>query len=120
MDWAPSSLTSSSTLHSENATVVGVGDQFHILDPPPRRKNWPMSFLSFGTVTGIIDKILRDANIKDQGNLPSVDDEVINALNALKRPCRELNILCQENIEHILCTLQLGAYAKPSPLRRLF
>ena len=78
---------------------------------------WPL--LGFGAVTGIIGKILRGENINDQDNLPSSDDEVMNALNALNRPCRELIILCQESIEHILCTLQLGAYAKPSSLRRL-
>jgi hypothetical protein len=79
---------------------------------------WPL--LGFGVVTSIIDKIFRDANINDQENLSSSNDEVINALNSLHRPCRELNILCQESIEHILCTLRLGAYAKLSPLRRLF
>jgi hypothetical protein len=79
---------------------------------------WPL--IGLGTVTGIINNVLRGENINDHDNLSSSDDEVINALNALKRPCLELNALCQEGIEHIRSTLQLGAYAKPHPLRQLF
>ena len=47
-------------------------------------------------------------------------DDVHRAIKVLQPPCHKLNELCQEAIEHILCTLKMGKYAKPSPLTRLF
>jgi len=78
------------------------------------RMAWPL--FGFGTVATLIGRILRPANVDDQ-NPPCDVEEVINALNAINRPCRELNSLCQEGIEHILYSLRLGKYAKRSHLK---
>jgi len=78
------------------------------------RMAWPL--FGFGTVASLIGKILRPASVNDQNNPPCTVEEVINALNAINRPCRELNSLCQEGLEHILYSLRLGKYAKRSHL----
>jgi hypothetical protein len=95
--------------------AFGVLSTEHISDmfKLARKITWPL--FGLGTVAGIISEILRVRG-KD---IVGIDD-VQKAINVLERPCQDLNALCREGIEHILCTLQLGNYTKPSPLARLF
>jgi hypothetical protein len=88
-----------------------------------RKIAWPL--MGLGTVGVIIGEIRRGAHMtqdpdeveKEQTGID--DDDIIKAIKVLDRPCHELNGLCQEGIEHILCSLQLGKYAKPSIFARL-
>jgi len=82
-----------------------------------RKITWPV--LGVGTVAGIISEILRGPQASETETEIQSDD-VSRALEVLHRRCSELNALCREGLEHVLCTLQLGKYAKPSPIARLF
>ena len=88
-----------------------------------RKVSWPL--MGLGTVGGIIGEIRRGVatNRKPQEvekeEAGVNDDDIIKAINVLDRPCHQLNVICQEGIEHVLCTLQLGKYAKPSAISRL-
>ena len=96
-------------------------DQISALFKNARKINWPL--LGLGTLAGIIGEILRanepDTTVEGGGNLVNLDD-VTRAIKVLERPCHKLNELCREAIAHILCTLKMGKYAKPSPLIRVF
>jgi hypothetical protein len=88
-----------------------------------RKIAWPL--MGLGTVGVIIGEIRRGAHTnqdpdeveKEQTGVD--DDDIMKAIKVLDRPCHELNGLCQEGIEHILCSLQLGTYAKRSAFARL-
>jgi hypothetical protein len=83
-----------------------------------RKVSWPL--LGLGTLAGIIGDILR-TNDKQEGEAKVIGaDDVKKAITILEGPCEKLNALCREAIEHILCTLGMGKYAKPSPIARLF
>lgn len=86
-----------------------------------RKVAWPL--LGVGTVAGVIGEIMRstdtDTDTTEEKSLV-VNADILKALQVLERPCGELNVLCREGVEHILCTLKLGKYATPSPLARLF
>lgn len=86
-----------------------------------RKIAWPA--LGLGTMAGIISEILLGKNFDpthpEEKDIVGLDD-VKRAISVLERPCQELNVLCQEGVEHILCTLQMGKYTKPSPLARMF
>jgi hypothetical protein len=83
-----------------------------------RKITWPL--LGVGTVGGIITEIANDGEEKGDDDPTPGHDDVRKAIFILDRPCRELNALCREGIQHILATLKLGAYTPPSPLSRLF
>lgn len=86
-----------------------------------RKITWPV--LGLGTMAGIIGEILRGENLnqKDPQEKDIVGlEDVKRAIAVLERPCQELNVLCREGLEHILCTLQLGKYTRPSPVARMF
>ena len=87
-----------------------------------RKIAWPL--LGVGTIGGIVREIVRSSDTD-----PDTDPEtktlvanldILKALQVLERPCGEINDLCQEGIEHILCTLKLGKYVTPSLLTRIF
>ena len=80
-----------------------------------RKITWPL--LGVGTVASIIGEILRGTT-PEMSELKSED--ISKAVKYLERPCSELNALCREGLEHVLCTLQLGKYASPSVFGRLF
>jgi hypothetical protein len=82
-----------------------------------RKITWPL--LGVGTVAGIITEIADDRETGNDDPTPGHED-VRKAIFILDRPCRELNALCREGIQHILATLKLGVYTPPSPLSRLF
>lgn len=85
-----------------------------------RKVAWPL--LGVGTIAGIIGEILQRGHEepKDVDESLVQTEDIQKAIKVLERPCQELNLLCREGIEHILCVLQLGKYAKPSPIARLF
>ena len=96
-------------------------DQISELFKLARKIAWPL--LGVGTVGGIIKEILRDGSVgssSSQDNVTIGKDDVMKAINVLHRPCSELNSLCREGLEHVMCSLGMGKYAKPSPLARLF
>ena len=83
-----------------------------------RKLSWPL--LGLGTLAGIIGEILR-ANDVEGGKVKVIGaDDVKRAIQVLEGPCGRLNALCREAIGHILCTLGMGQFAKPSPIARLF
>ena len=87
-----------------------------------RKITWPV--LGMGTMAEIIGEVMRGGNMETAMNASDKDmiglDDVQRAVKVLERPCQELNVLCREGLEHILCTLGLGKYAKPSLFTRLF
>jgi hypothetical protein len=83
-----------------------------------RKLSWPL--LGLGTLAGIIGETLR-ANDAQDGDAKVIGaDDVKKAITFLEKPSAKLNALCREAIEHILCSLGMGKYAKPSPIARLF
>ena len=78
--------------------------------------------MGLGTIASIVGEMLNAPeelkNAADKGTLGA--DDVHRAITVLDRPCTVLNELCQEGIEHVKATLQMGKYAKPSFLSRLF
>jgi hypothetical protein len=104
--------------------AYGVLSTNHISDlfKLTRKVTWPI--LGLGTIAGIISEIMRGGSLDTTMNAPEKEtvslDDVERAVKVLERPCRDLNILCREGVEHILCTLGLGKYEKPSPFARLF
>jgi Fusaric acid resistance protein-like len=79
-----------------------------------------------GTVAGIIQEVIQGGTseaateVDKQNPTELVQQDILKAITYLDRPCSELNTLCREGIEHIMCTLHMGKYAKPSLLSRLF
>lgn len=78
--------------------------------------------MGLGTIASIVGEMLNTPEelktAADKGTLGA--DDVHRAITVLDRPCTVLNELCQEGIEHVKATLQMGKYAKPSFLSRLF
>lgn len=84
-----------------------------------RKIVWPV--LGMGTMAEIIGEVMRGGNMETASAKDMIGlDDVQRAIKVLERPCQELNVLCREGLEHILCTLGLGKYAKPPPFARLF
>lgn len=88
-----------------------------------RNITWPI--LGLRTVTGIINEIISgvipiDTITRTTEETAVLVKDVQKGLTVLQGSCQELNYLCQEGIEHILCTLGLGKYSKPSISGRLF
>ena len=115
------------TINKSNAKreiAYGVLSTDHIsnLFKLTRKVMWPL--LGLGTMVGIIGEIMRGGSMDTTMNAPETDridlDEIQRAVKVLERPCQELNTLCQEGVKHILCTLGLGKYTKPSRFARLF
>jgi hypothetical protein len=108
---------------AKNEITYGIisTDQISSLFKLARKVGWPL--LGLGTLAGIIGEMLRtkesDPTLEGGERMVNLDD-VDRAIKVLERPCQKLNELCREAIEHILCTLHMGKYAKPSPLARLF
>jgi hypothetical protein len=71
-------------------------------------------------VGAIITEIAESKKVNKEDDLAPGHADVVKAIAVLDRPCQELNTLCREGIDHVLCTLQLGKYTKPSPLARVF
>jgi len=86
-----------------------------------RKIAWPA--LGVGTVAGVIGEIMRSTDSDPDATEEKIflnNADILKALQVLQRPCGELNALCREGVEHVLCTLKLGKFAPPSPLARLF
>ena len=115
--------TDKSDAKREFAYGVLSPDQISELFKLSRKITWPL--VGIGTVASIIGEIMR-ASGDDSKKNPNADeitiikDDLYRAINVLDRPGRELNTVCQEAIQHVLCTLQMGKYTNPSPLLRLF
>jgi hypothetical protein len=82
-----------------------------------RKIAWPL--LGVGKIADIVIKLKRgDMNHYNPMNL--MEDDILKALTVLDRPCHRLNDLCQEGLDHILASLELGNYRKGSFGRSLF
>ena len=82
-----------------------------------RKIAWPL--LGVGKIADIVVKLKRgDLNHYNPMNL--TEDDIVKALTVLDQPCHNLNDVCQEGIDHILCSLELGKYEKHSAIKRLF
>ena len=92
-------------------------DELSQLYEEGRKIAWPL--LGVGKIADIVVKLKRgDMNHYNPMNL--TEDDIVKALTLLDRPCHDMNDLCQEGIDYILSSLELGEYAKRSTIRRLF
>jgi hypothetical protein len=82
-----------------------------------RKIAWPL--LGIGKIAEIVIKMKRgDLNHCNPMNI--TEDDIIKALTLLVQPCHELDDLCQEGIQHVLCSLKLCDHANPSAMIRQF
>jgi hypothetical protein len=81
---------------------------------------WPL--LGVGTLVNILVKMREGVMEPDSVPNPMEINEpdLIKARALLNQGCQSMNEVCREAFEHVLMSLQLGKYSKPSLLGRLF
>lgn len=105
----------------EMAYGILSSDQISQLHRLSRKIAWPL--MGAGTVGNIVTEIKRTGILDPNGEIQAdeiTDEDIRKALKYLDRPCQQLNSLCREGIEHIICSFGMGKYAKPSALSRMF
>jgi hypothetical protein len=86
-----------------------------------RKIAWPL--LGVGTVGSITGEIMRSGDTDPSSTTKksfAQNADILKVLQVLERPCGDLNGLCREAVNHILCTLKLGKYTPPSIFVKLF
>jgi hypothetical protein len=113
--------TDKSDAKREMAYGILSSDDISSLYRISRKIAWPL--MGVGTVGNIITEIKRTGILDPNGEIQAeeiTDEDIRKALKFLDRPYQQLNSLCREGIENILCSLGMGKYAKPSALSRIF
>jgi hypothetical protein len=96
--------------------VLSAEELSHLYDSG-RKIAWPL--FGVGKISEIVLKLKRgDMDRYNPMNL--TESDIVKALTVLDQPCRNLSDLCQEGIDHILQSLELGKYSKQSAIKRMF